>query len=705
MVHYAFTSALFCILLGSVMAEAGDASSSPRTVPLDLRSLEPHEARIERVDRSTGATRVVFEPGEWPNVTLTAPRDRAWNWAPQGSLMLDLKNPDPQEVSFGVRIDDDPSADGKVHCRSAEGRLKAGESATFAIALAKLDPMAHGMRGLPPYPATHHLTMSRQGAFKLSHVVAFQIYLHRPATPRTVEIRSAGLARTVSLEGIVDPLGQYAKAGWPGKVHSESEMITRHQQEAAELRSHPAPPDRDRFGGWRDGPRQAASGYFGTAKLDGKWWLVDPDGALFFSLGIDVVAPNEATIVTGRDSMFNGLPRAGEHLARYFGTVRGIHSGPIKEGRTFNFYAANLDRTYGAEFFDHWKETTLDRLSSWGFNTIGNWSDHRLYRNGRMPYVATISIRGNHARVGSGSDYWGKMHDPFDPEFARSVRTSLQGIVAQVKGDPWCLGYFVDNELSWGGFGDEGGRYGLGLGALSLSAVNSPAKRAIVDQLKRKYGDIARLNVAWNLNLNDWQEFEGPWKPAAGLSAWPAAMKTDLGAFVKELARSYFRAVRAQLEAADPDHLYLGCRFAWRTEEAITAAAEFCDVVSFNIYDRRLDASKWSFLSKLDRPVIIGEFHAGALDRGMFHTGLVAARDQQERAAIYADYVSSVLDHPALVGCHWFQYVDEPLTGRSFDGENYNIGFVTVTDTSYPELVEAARGVHRQAYSVRGTKQ
>ena len=63
-----------------------------------------------------------------------------------------------------------------------------------------------------------------------------------------------------------------------------------------------------------------------------------------------------------------------------------------------------------------------------------------------------------------------------------------------------------------------------------------------------------------------------------------------------------------------------------------------------------------------------------------------------------------MLDNPALVGCHWFQYVDEPLTGRSYDGENYNIGFLTVTDTPYPELVAAARAIHRQAYARRAGK-
>ena len=561
--------------------------------------------------------------------------------------------------------------------------------------------MSHGMRGLPSLPGTTSVFASGQGSFDLGHVVAFQIFLHQPSGTRNLEIRSARLAPAVSLEGIVDPFGQYARADWPGKIASPSDLLSAHEQEKADLEAHPAPADRDRFGGWRDGPRQQATGFFRTAKLGDRWWLVDPDGALFFSLGVDVVGTHEATMITGRESMFTGLPAPDEPMGKFFGRARGIHSGPVKEGTTFNFYEANLARIHGRDFFEPWRETTLNRLRSWGFNTIGNWSDHRLYRNGRVPYVATVTIDRGHAQVGSGSDYWGKMHDPFDPRFADSVRQSLRGVTSQVKGDPWCLGYFVDNELSWGGFGDEAGRYGLGLGALSLPASSSPAKRAFLAQLKQKYGDIASLNAAWKTSLSDWQALEASWKPADEKTAWTKAFKADLGAFVKELARTYFRTIRDQLRASDPDHLYLGCRFAWRTEEAVAASAEFCDVVSFNIYDRRVDPAKWSFLNTLGRPVIIGEFHAGALDRGMFHPGLVAAKDQQERAAIYTDYVTSVLDHPALVGCHWFQYVDEPLTGRSFDGENYNIGFLTVTDTPYPEMVAAARSIHQAAYSRR----
>ncbi|MGO9468144.1 MAG: hypothetical protein ACLQVF_28765 [Isosphaeraceae bacterium] len=691
-------------LLGTTIGWAADTGPDGSSPALDLRSHEAQSAQVDSLRGAAGGIRVTFHPADWPSVHFPAPRGRAWDWSSQGSLLLALRNPDQHEIELGIRIDDDPAADGKIHCRTAQVTLKALESATVAVALSRIDPMAHGMRGLPARPGTRDATAFGSGPFDLRHVVEFQIFVHQPRTSRRLDVKSARLAPALSLDGIVDPLGQYARADWPGKVQSESDLVRRHELEAADIKAHPAPPDRDRFGGWGAVPRQPATGFFRTARLAGKWWLVDPDGGLFISLGVDCVTPDTATILSGRESMFASLPRPGAALARYFGTARSVHSGPVKEGKTFNFYAANLERAYGPNSFDRWRQTALDRLKSWGFNTVGNWSDHRFYRNGQIPYVATVWIHGDHARVGSGSDYWGKMHDPFDPRFAESVKNSLRGVVVQVQGDPWCLGYFVDNELSWGGSGDEGGRYGLGLGALDLPKASAPAKRAILEQLKKKHGEISHLNAAWNSSFSDWQALDSPWRPASSHSAWSAEFKADLAAFVKELARTYFKTVRDQLKAADSDHLYLGCRFAWRTDEAVAAAAEFCDVVSFNIYDRRVDPGKWGFLTNLGRPAIIGEFHAGALDRGMFHPGLVRAADQKERAAIYTDFVASVLENPALVGCHWFQFVDEPLTGRSYDGENYNIGFLSVTDTPYPELVAAARAIHRHAYARRAGK-
>lgn len=261
--------------------------------------------------------------------------------------------------------------------------------------------------------------------------------------------------------------------------------------------------------------------------------------------------------------------------------------------------------------------------------------------------------------------------------------------------NPWCLGYFVDNELSWGTTKDERSRYGLALGTLSLG-VSSPAKHAFVDQLQRRYADVGEFNNAWNSHFSDWQQLlEKPFQPAGDLTQ---AMREDMRTFVRTLAERYFQTVRDALKRYDPDHLYLGSRFFSYTPESVEACAEFCDVVSFNIYQPKVDHAEWQFLDSLGKPAIVGEFHMGATDRGMFHPGLVGTPNQSARAVTFMNYVRSVVDNPVFVGCHYFKYNDEPLTGRPIDGENYSIGFTNVVDGVYPEMIAAARVVGAEMY-------
>ncbi len=138
-----------------------------------------------------------------------------------------------------------------------------------------------------------------------------------------------------------------------------------------------------------------------------------------------------------------------------------------------------------------------------------------------------------------------------------------------------------------------------------------------------------------------------------------------------------------------------------RPIEVVKVAAEFCDFVSFNIYACEVDEKGRAFTHTLDKPCLIGEFHFGSLDRGMFHTGLVAVANQEERGKAYQTYVHSVWRLPAFVGCHWFQFVDQPLTGR-FDGEDYNIGFVSIVDYPHWELVTAPRQINERVYAKLG---
>ena len=143
----------------------------------------------------------------------------------------------------------------------------------------------------------------------------------------------------------------------------------------------------------------------------------------------------------------------------------------------------------------------------------------------------------------------------------------------------------------------------------------------------------------------------------------------------------------------------MGCRFAGRgREDVLRCAAKHCDVISYNIYNKTLD---WLKLPEgIDKPVMIGEFHFGALDRGLFHPSLIQVSDQKARGEAYETYVESALRHPNIIGTHWHQFSDQMLTGR-FDGECFQVRFKDICDTPYPETISKVREVGYHLYDIR----
>lgn len=136
----------------------------------------------------------------------------------------------------------------------------------------------------------------------------------------------------------------------------------------------------------------------------------------------------------------------------------------------------------------------------------------------------------------------------------------------------------------------------------------------------------------------------------------------------------------------------MGNRFAVKLPEVISSCAKFCDVISFNTYtmlahqgyDRKL-------IAQLDRPIMITEFSFGSKAMGALWSGLISVANGQERGESYQRFLSDAFADPHMVGTHWFQYIDEPLTGRLLDGENGHIGLVNITDRPALNLIKQAR--------------
>ena len=652
----------------------------------DIGSVAASDAKVTRA--AAGGLRVeTGREGQWPGITLKAPAGK-WDLSKYEYIRLDLKNAADGPGTVSCRVDN-PGADGNKNCVTESITLAGREAGTLMVRIFPVpwklsEPLELvGMRASPVH----------SGKIDTSNVTQILVYAGKPGVEHVFElgtIRAGGgvtMLDTKTFLPFIDECGQFIHVDWPGKTHSLDELASHGRAEREDLAAHSGPAERDQYGGWTAGPKLKATGFFHVEKYNGKWWLVDPEGRLFWSHGADCVRPESSTPVSDRERYFRDLPASESPFAQFYSTGNWAPHGYYQDHspyKTYDFSQANLLRKYGRQWQQAFAEITHRRLKSWGMNTIANWSASEIYLMRKTPYVCTISYN---ARTLEGSEgYWGKFYDVFDPSFRETLRQHLASEKEKSIGDPWCIGYFVHNEIAWG---DE---VSLAVATL-ISPAEQPAKKVFLEDLKAKYQTIEKLNATWGTNHSSWDVLLESREAPDKKKAW-----ADLTAFYTKIAETYFKTIRDELKAVSPNQLYMGCRFAWVNDRAALAAAKFCDIVGYNRYsysvaDQRLP-------DEIDKPIIIGEFHFGALDRGMFHTGLKATKDQDDRAAKYKDYVQGALRNPYIVGTHWFQYVDQPTTGRG-DGENYQIGFLDICDRPCPEIVQAARDIGRSMYDYR----
>lgn len=244
-------------------------------------------------------------------------------------------------------------------------------------------------------------------------------------------------------------------------------------------------------------------------------------------------------------------------------------------------------------------------------------------------------------------------------EFARDVEAAAARTLTPRKDDPYLRGYYVGNEPAWPGREDE-----------------------LVEMILAGPATATQREAKRFLSGND----------------TPERRK----AFVLGTFEEYPALINAATRKHAPNHLNLGLRFGGRPPDEVVRMARVFDVYSLNVYDYGPSAQMQRAYELAGRPILIGEFHNGVPGNGL-GASLVQVRDQKERGVGYRYYVEQAAALPAFVGANWFLAVDQSVTGR-MDGENYNFGFVDVTDRPCREIVEAAKETHRRLFQVHSGK-
>lgn len=617
------------------------------------------------------------------------------DWSGDNALQLSFANLSPNQ-QVAVTIDDQTGhrVSGQVTLGPAPG-----PTATFLF-----DPTVRSGMNSPPFGLTSLTGIS----FDYAHVAAWTIY---PVTQGSLVLTDAK-ALHYTLSPIIDAFGQYTGGSWPGKVESVADMIAAHQEEQAALESRPG--SWDAYGGWTQGPSLPATGHFRTTRAFGRWWLVTPEGRLFFATAMNAVnkgdytiagpprqlPPGQSTPYTGRAGLFESLPADPRDI--------GYGIGAVDVYTTYNFYFANLFHSYGGapNFIRLWTDLARRRLDSWGFNTLGFGDETAANTSAQMPYTPRIQLTNFIADAavpynfplfldsnGANASAW-VMPDIFDPRYQAFAEQTISRPASACQADARCIGSFIDNEIPW----DLPWAIDWILPRSILLSTQTAAKPVFVSHLKAQYGDIALLNAAWRTSFASWDQME---QTRVSLpSPLPPTQSQDLQTFLAFYMASYYHLQSTLYHAYAPDSLYLGSRLVtgtWstlNTPDFVQAMTQDVDVVSFNNYEPELLPKEWSLTDNWNKPCMISEFSFGAPDRGFFAPGVP---DQAARADSYTRYVESVLARPAFVGLSWHKYIDDPVTG-DLSGENNNCGFISNVDIPYPELVRAAAATNRVIY-------
>jgi len=364
------------------------------------------------------------------------------------------------------------------------------------------------------------------------------------------------------------------------------------------------------YGGWKAADRQEATGFFRTEKIDGRWWIIDPEGYLYIHKAINSV------------QVFDGFE----------------------------------------------PEDVYELLPKFGLNGTGNWTDSEVMESSvkeetPLAYCPKYSFASSYANTREDD----LPIAVFDDEFEDFCKEKAQ-LFEQYKDDPYVLGYFIDNELSWTFNG----------GLESHVNVNDPSDK----NYQKAMEFLAERNKTAD-NFDD----------------------EDADDYSAVMAERYFSVVTAAIREVDPNHMILGPRLnkSWnRTKEFIEIAGEYLDIIALNHYHRWGTRSnelenihKWS-----KKPILLSEFYSMEKIIGADETGAGwKVEDETSKANFYQQFLTTQLEKKYIVGFHWFNFQDDAASSYDPISDPGGLrGIINIYGEEYEQVRDAMKYMNDRIY-------
>ena len=400
--------------------------------------------------------------------------------------------------------------------------------------------------------------------------------------------------------------------------------------------------------GW-EGKKGTATGFFHVEQIDDRWWMIDPGGRVFLSVGINHVQPR----------MFFW-----DYNRSYWEKKYGRVEDPL-----------NLDSFMRSKACDIWINTVREDFLEWGFNTMGALSSIEL-KPPEMPYTVMVPWFYNNHSAPAGTI---EFPDVFGSKFEKQCDEVARQNCQPRADDPLLEGYCYleglilskdaagqnGGDLYWGFIRGEIPTWPEALKSMRcFSDRNYPGKERYVELLMERYGSIEAFNKVYGMNLESFRGVLFQNMTAINPKDEVRAAEDD-EAFLRIILDRYYKVTHDALRRYDPNHLIFGDRYNGHgqnfiPEAAIEAMKPYVDVFSVHRYgffdEIKSDLERWHQLS--GKPVFLVDPAIAVVDENMPRPFGPQVDSQETRSEEYKKFIRSMFSLPYVVAVHWCGYVD-----------------------------------------------
>jgi len=424
------------------------------------------------------------------------------------------------------------------------------------------------------------------------------------------------------------------------------------------------------------------TGFSHAERVEGRWWIVDPEGNVFLSLGINHVKPDLLALAYNR-----------AHSEKKYGPL------PVP------FSIEAFKETDG---WPIWLDTLRQDFQEWGFNTLGGLSSPEA-RPAELPYTINLCF--------CDICHWTpvpQVHFPdvFSESFEAHCDCYAKQVCKPVAEDPMLVGYFyidcpiLTEESAGKKVGNLYWDMVRGQTPTWPSAIRSlrgyqPGKKVYVHLVKERYGSIAAFNRFYGTNCESFYTlFQRDMSEVVPVEADRAAKDDE--ALLALILQRYYEVTRNAIRRYDPHHLILGDRYNGNTHVpsvAIEAMKAHVDVFSVQYYgffeEQREALEQWHRDS--GKPMLLCDSAYSVPDENMPNPFGPHVESQKERAKAYEEYARAVFALPYVVGWHHCGYMDQWSVAQ---GPRQHSGIKDVFENQHQPFVNTLRRVNRELYRV-----